>query len=63
MKNSPYVKLMMILFTVIMVSIVVNIFYLTMTGHHLISGKDIETYSEGRGVNESVDYATRGDIY
>lgn len=63
MNNFNGAKIAYVVFALIIVSLVINIAYIGITGKHLISGNDIETYAQTRGTEYEVEYAARGNIY
>ncbi len=56
-------KIAYVVFALVIFSLVVNIVYLGVTGKHLISSGDIKAFAKSRGKVETVEYATRGEIY
>lgn len=56
-------KIAYVVFALVIFSLVVNIVYLGVTGKHLISNGDIKAFAKSRGKVETVEYATRGEIY
>ena len=56
-------KIAYVVFALVIFSLVANIVYLGMTGKHLISDSDIKAFAKSRGKVETVEYATRGEIY
>ncbi len=56
-------KIAYAVFALVIFSLVANIVYLGMTGKHLISDSDIKAFAKSRGKVETVEYATRGEIY
>ncbi|WP_272482265.1 penicillin-binding transpeptidase domain-containing protein [Thomasclavelia cocleata] len=56
-------KIAYVVFALVIFSLVANIAYLGMTGKHLISDSDIKAFAKSRGKVETVEYATRGEIY
>lgn len=56
-------KIAYVVFALVIFSLVGNITYLGVTGKHLISDGDIKAFAKSRGKVETVEYATRGEIY
>lgn len=63
MKKYKSAKITSIIFAFIILSLVINIVYLGVTGNHLISGEDIADFAKDRSKKEIVQYAQRGQIY
>lgn len=64
-KSNKSAKIVMIIFALIILSLVINVAYLGITGVHLINGEDFREFSEhlGGGQKEDILYAKRGTIY
>ena len=56
-------KIAYVVFALVIFSLVANIIYLGVTGKHIISNGDIKAFAKSRGKVETVEYATRGEIY
>lgn len=56
-------KIAYVVFCISYFSLVANIVYLGVTGKHIISNGDIKGVCKSRGKVETVEYATRGEIY
>ena len=56
-------KIAYVVFALVIFSLVANIVYLGVTGKHFISNGNIRTFAKSRGKVETVDYATRGEIF
>lgn len=56
-------KIAYVVFALVIFSLVANIVYLGVTGKHIISNGDIKAFAKSRGKVETVEYATRGEIY
>ena len=61
--NNFYTRFLFLVFSGLTVLLVINILYLTLTGKHFISGRDISAYGETQGEREETLYASRGKIY
>lgn len=56
-------KIAYVVFALVIFSLIVNIVYLGVTGKHFISNNDIKAFAKSRGKVETIDYATRGEIF
>jgi len=64
-KNNFSAKIVMIIFALVILSLVINVAFLGVTGKHLINGEDFRAFSQrlGGGQKEDILYAKRGTIY
>ncbi|MEG0283568.1 MAG: penicillin-binding protein [Erysipelotrichales bacterium] len=63
MSNNKAIRLLRIAFLSIFVILFVNIAFLSITGHHLLSGADIRGYKKEHDTKTQVVNAKRGNIY
>lgn len=63
MKKYKSAKITSVVFAFIILTLVINIVFLGVTGTHWISGEDIGDFAKDRSKKESVQYAQRGQIY
>lgn len=63
MNQFKNAKIANVVFALVIFSLVANIVYLGVTGKHFISGGDIAAFAKGRGKAETIEYASRGEIY
>lgn len=63
MKTYKSAKITAAIFALIILSLVINIVYLGVTGTHLISGENIAEFAKNRSKKQVVQYAQRGQIY
>ena len=61
--NNIYTKLLFLIFLSMIFLLFSNILYLSVTGKHLVSGRDISAYGDTQGEKEEKRYANRGKIY
>ncbi len=64
-KTANYSKFIFAFFAALIVALVFNVLYISITGHHLMSQSDIREYANNRGGNQKIEtlYAPRGTIY
>lgn len=56
-------KIAYVVFALVIFSLVANIVYLGISGNHFISGENIAAFAKSRGKAETVEYASRGEIF
>jgi len=56
-------KILYVIFALILIGLIFNIFYIGYTGKHLISGAEIESFAKTRGIQREIMQAERGEIY
>lgn len=64
-KSNKSAKIVTIIFALIILSLVINVAFLGITGKHLVNGEDFREFSDklGGGQKEDILYAKRGTIY
>lgn len=64
-KSNKSAKIVTIIFALVILSLVINVAFLGITGKHLVNGEDFRAFSDrlGGGQKEDILYAKRGTIY
>lgn len=63
MKKISHISLLQLAFGAVFLALALNVIYLSISGVHFISGKNIRDFATGNGITTRTLYASRGSIY